>query len=215
MNLLILDPKRDNWVFYSKSLSDRFQIQFHEGTQPQEKILGPIPSLILIETRLESSYSFDYAQSLMKWFPGIPLIFISDSVSEDKIIKAYELGAADYLIRPVSAKMLNVRISNKIKSVNSKVRFDGLTFNPKNQSAMLENKKIYLTRIETKLLSILFDNPDVIFSRKKIQEIVWDNVHVQNQNIDTHISNLRKKLFPFSKRIKTIKHLGYIFNTSS
>jgi DNA-binding response OmpR family regulator len=213
MNLLILDPKRDNWVFYSKALSNKFQIQFQDKPQSQDKVIDSLPSLILMETRFESSYNFDYAQSLMKSYPDIPLIFISDPISEDKIIKAYEIGAVDYLTRPISLEMLNVRIATKIKSIRSNVSFDGLIFNPENQSVMLDNKKIYLTGIETKLLKILFDNPNVIFSRKKIQKIVWNNVHVQNQNIDTHISNLRKKLFPFSKRIKTVKYLGYIFNT--
>ena len=53
-------------------------------------------------------------------------------------------------------------------------------------------------------------NPNKIFNREYITNLLWPNVHVQNQNIDTHLSNLRKKLHPFSKKIKTIKSRGYI-----
>ncbi len=59
-------------------------------------------------------------------------------------------------------------------------------------------------------MSLLAKNPNKIFSREYITNFLWPDVHVQNQNIDTHLSNLRKKLTPFSSNIKTIKSRGYI-----
>ena len=78
------------------------------------------------------------------------------------------------------------------------------------QMAEIADEKIQLTPIEFKLIYLLVKNPNKVFSREYVTNLVWPNVHVQNQNIDTHLSNLRKKLVPFSHYIKTIKSRGYI-----
>ncbi|MEC7182467.1 MAG: winged helix-turn-helix domain-containing protein [Bdellovibrionota bacterium] len=78
------------------------------------------------------------------------------------------------------------------------------------QLAQIDDKKVQLTPIEFKFIQLLAKNPNKIFSRDYITNLLWPDVHVQNQNIDTHLSNLRKKLKPFSKQIKTIKSRGYI-----
>ena len=64
------------------------------------------------------------------------------------------------------------------------------------QLAQIDDKKIQLTPIEFKFIQLLAKNPNKIFSRDYITNLLWPDVHVQNQNIDTHLSNLRKKLKP-------------------
>lgn len=88
--------------------------------------------------------------------------------------------------------------------------FDGFKLFCDMQMAEINDEKIQLTPIEFKLIHLLAKNPNKVFSRDYITNLLWPNVHVQNQNIDTHLSNLRKKLMPFSRYIKTIKSRGYI-----
>ena len=108
------------------------------------------------------------------------------------------------------------RIQNKItaKKVTSQsenlLTFDGFKLYCDMQMAEINNEKIQLTPIEFKIIHLLAKSPNKVYTREYITNLLWPNVHVQNQNIDTHLSNLRKKLVPFSKYIKTIKSRGYI-----
>ena len=133
------------------------------------------------------------------------------------MINALNLGAVDFLRKPVSIPELVARIKNKIitseKSSTTEediIKIENFTLFCDMQLAQIDDKKIQLTPIEFKFIQLLAKNPNKIFSRDYITNLLWPDVHVQNQNIDTHLSNLRKKLKPFSKQIKTIKSRGYI-----
>ena len=132
------------------------------------------------------------------------------------MINIYEI---EYLgdIEIVNNLELFRQIKNKImtseKDSNSEediIKLEGFSLFCDMQLAQIDDKKIQLTPIEFKFIHLLAKNPNKIFSRDYITNLLWPDVHVQNQNIDTHLSNLRKKLKPFSKNIKTIKSRGYI-----
>jgi len=74
----------------------------------------------------------------------------------------------------------------------------------------MANINITLTPIEYKTIHLLVTNPNKIFPREHLAEIIWASTNTSSQNIDTHLSNLRKKLKPFSKYIKTIKSRGVL-----
>lgn len=147
----------------------------------------------------------------------IPVIFLSADPSEESLVRGLNLGAEDFIVKPVSLRELIARIKNKTnrkvrekKSKKKNIRIENFTLFSEMQMAQIDETKIELTPIEFKLIHLFATNPNKIFNREYITNLLWPNVHVQNQNIDTHLSNLRKKLHPFSKKIKTIKSRGYI-----
>ena len=217
MHVTIVDDSIDNLKSYNELLSPTFNL---------ELILNPLDllsflaknhtDLVLLDLHMPTMNGFELYQKFKEAHPEIPVIFLSGDPSEDSIIKGLNLGANDFIVKPVSLRELIARIKNKINinpvpnSLSNVLSFDGFKLYCDMQMAEINDEKIQLTPIEFKIIHLLVQNPNKVFSRDYITNLLWPNVHVQNQNIDTHLSNLRKKLMPFSRYIKTIKSRGYI-----
>ena len=217
MHITIVDDVRDNLKSYNELLSPTFNLELILNPFELIDFLGKTHTdLILLDLHMPSINGFDLYQKFKDSHPEIPVIFLSGDPSEDSIIKGLNLGANDFIVKPVSLRELIARIKNKINvksnshSPDNLLSFEGFKLYCDMQMAEIAEEKIQLTPIEFKIIHLLSQNPNKVFSRDYITNLLWPNVHVQNQNIDTHLSNLRKKLMPFSRYIKTIKSRGYI-----
>jgi two-component system phosphate regulon response regulator PhoB len=75
---------------------------------------------------------------------------------------------------------------------------------------VLNHQTVRLTPKEYQLLIVLSQNPNRVIHKDDLIHMLWKDVHVEVNNLDTHFSNLRRKLKPFSTHIKTLKNLGYV-----
>jgi two-component system phosphate regulon response regulator PhoB len=218
MHITIVDDVKDNLKSYNELLSPTFNLELIQNPLELLGFLGRSETdLILLDLHMPTMNGFELYQKFKVGHPEIPVIFLSGDPSEESIIKGLNLGANDFIVKPVSLRELIARIKNKIGlksgSANQSdniLSLEGFKLHCDMQMAEINNEKIQLTPIEFKLIYLLAKNPNKVFSREYITNLLWPNVHVQNQNIDTHLSNLRKKLMPFSRYIKTIKSRGYI-----
>lgn len=217
MHVTIVDDVQDNLLSYKELLETNFDLELIQN--PLE-LIGYLNSkktdLIILDLHMPNMNGFELYATFKDTHPEIPVIFLTGDPSEDVVVQGMELGADDFIVKPVSLNELVARIKNKIvtkkgsKPTNETISFDGFILHTEVQMAEIDDKKIQLTPIEFKIIHLLAKSPNKIFSRDYITNLLWPNVHVQNQNIDTHLSNLRKKLKPFSQYIKTIKSRGYI-----
>ena len=215
-HLTIVDDIQENLSSYRELLGAKFELELIQN--PLE-ILGFLSTnktdLILLDLHMPNINGFELYQKIKESQNDIPVIFLTAESSEEFMVKGLDLGADDFIVKPVSLNELVARINNKI-SGNKKdetqdvISYDDFKLHCEIQMAEIGNNKIQLTPIEFKIIHLLAKSPNKIFSRDYISNLLWPNVHVQNQNIDTHLSNLRKKLKPFSQYIKTIKSRGYI-----
>lgn len=217
MHITIVDDVKENLDLYSELLNGRFELELiQEPLHLVEYLNNNETDLVLLDIHMPSINGFDLFEKFKNSFPELPVIFLSGDPSEESLVKGLNLGAVDFIVKPVSLKELVARIENKIKQgqklrTESKIiAIDNFKLHCEMQLAEINDKKIQLTPIEYKLIHLFSKNPNKIFSRKYITKLIWPDVHVQNQNIDTHLSNLRKKLRPFSENLKTIKSRGYI-----
>ena len=217
MHVTIVDDAIDNLKSYNELLSPPFNLELILNPLDLLSFLGKNHTdLVLLDLHMPTMNGFELYQKFKEAHPEIPVIFLSGDPSEDSIIKGLNLGANDFIVKPVSLRELIARIKNKINinsapnSLSNVLSFDGFKLYCDMQMAEINDEKIQLTPIEFKIIHLLVQNPNKVFSRDYITNLLWPNVHVQNQNIDTHLSNLRKKLMPFSRYIKTIKSRGYI-----
>ncbi|HXB39717.1 MAG TPA: response regulator transcription factor [Bacteroidia bacterium] len=143
-----------------------------------------------------------------------PFVIIVSEISEDDVLaNSFNLGADDFLIKPIKPLVIAARIRAFIK------RKQQARFSPEKQELAIDNekfivivnsKKIDLPRIEFKLLKLLYSNPEKIFTRLEIAKRVWEDIHVaERRTIDAHIKNIRSKIG--DNYIKTIHGSGYIF----
>lgn len=217
-HVTIVDDVKDNLKSYNDLLSPTFNLELIQNPIDLLSFLSKSTTdLVVLDLHMPSINGFELYQKFKVSHPEIPVVFLSGDPSEESVVKGLNLGAEDFIVKPVSLRELIARINNKISSRNHPVvqenniiQFDGFKLFCDMQMAEVNNSKIQLTPIEYKLIHLLSKNPNKVFSREYITNLLWPSVHVQNQNIDTHLSNLRKKLLPFSKYIKTIKSRGYI-----
>jgi DNA-binding response OmpR family regulator len=217
-HVTIVDDIKDNLKSYNDLLSPTFNLELIQNPLELLTFLNKnTTDLVVLDLHMPSINGFDLYQKFKSNHPDLPVIFLSGDPSEESVVKGLNLGADDFIVKPVSLRELVARIKNKINhrnatptTENNIIQFDGFKLFCDMQMAEVESNKIQLTPIEFKLIHLLSKNPNKVFSREYITNLLWPSVHVQNQNIDTHLSNLRKKLMPFSRYIKTIKSRGYI-----
>ena len=217
MHVTIVDDVKDNLRSYNELLSPTFSLELIQNPIDLLSFLGKSETdLIILDLHMPTMNGFELYEKFKISHPELPVIFLSGDPSEESLIKGLNLGADDFIVKPVSLRELVARIKNKISTKQSLmagseiISFDGFKLHCEMQMAEIGEEKIQLTPIEFKLIHLLAKNPNKVFSREYITNLLWPNIHVQNQNIDTHLSNLRKKLMPFSKYIRTIKSRGYI-----
>lgn len=153
-------------------------------------------------------------------YASTPVLFLTHSDEIEDKIAAFQLGAVDYLTKPVHPLELKTRIDARLKQAEQKseseniIEVGNLRLNLTEQSLIRRDASnattaIELTAREWKLLMYLAQNKGRILSREQILEHLWPNSHVVDRTIDTHISNLRKKISPTVVEIKSVPGLGY------
>ncbi len=115
--LLIVDDSLMNREILSEMLKDDYDIIEAEdgkgGIEQLEKHGSEI-SLVLLDIVMPGSSGFDVLSSMMRrgWIEDIPVIMISSEDSDEVVLRAYELGASDYISRPFDARIVRQRVSN-------------------------------------------------------------------------------------------------------
>jgi two-component system phosphate regulon response regulator PhoB len=220
MRVAIVDDKRENLLLYKEILSDTFTLDLFDCPKKfLEFIRYEKSDLVILDLHMPELNGFDVYNHFKKYQPQLPVIFLSGDPSEESLIEGLELGAVDFIVKPVSPKELIARVKNKINTKSFDIPkkkiisliLDDLEIDCESQVAKVGSESHSLTPTEFKILYFFVTNPNIVFSREYITNLIWPTTHVQEQVFDTHFSNLRKKLHPFSTRLVTIKGRGYIF----
>ena len=155
----------------------------------------------------------------------IPIVMLTAKSTEIDKVLGLELGADDYVTKPVSLRELQARISailRRVEMMESRSRTSdavtpiddaGLSVDPVSREVHIHGKEIVLTAREFDLLYLLSSNPDRVFSRDYLLTRLWgDDYGGFERTIDTHIQRLRRKLGgsgSVADRISTLWGVGY------
>ncbi len=146
-----------------------------------------------------------------------PVIIISAKNAEHEIISAIEKGADDYLPKPFSMEMLNVKIKSILRRgiqsndlASDTIKLGAITLDLVRYKTFVDGNEIQLTMKEFELLKIFISHPEKVFTRNWLLNTVWGyDSDSMTRTVDTHISNLRKKLGSVGEIIKSIPKIGY------
>ena len=159
------------------------------------------PDLIVLDWMMPEMDGIEVLQEIRKE-SQIPIIMLTAKTEEiDKLI-SFELGVDDYLVKPFSLRELAVRIKGILKRIEAKtslkeeVLIEGeITLYKETREVYLNDKPVDLTPTEFKLLEALMKNPGKVYSRLELLEhAIGEAYEGYERSIDTHISNLRKKI---------------------
>lgn len=166
--------------------------------------------IAIIDVSLPDGDGFDLYQNYVKE-KNIPSIFLTAKDSEDDVVKGLELGASDYMTKPFSTRELLARIKRNIMKHKNEaiISIDDVSFDFDKMEVSKDGKVIPLTRLELKILHLLFTNLGKVVRRDYIIEKIWEwtSNDVNDNTVTVYMKRIREKIGV--NIIITIKGIGY------
>ena len=223
--ILLVDDEPDIVEFLKYNLEQNGYdvIVGHDGLQALKK-LSENPELIILDIMMPHLDAYEVYNKIRenKNFKNVPIIFLTAKSGETDEIKSLELGASDFIQKPISPKKLIARVKlnlrkNKVDLTGNdvkKMEIGPLVIDKEKYVVNIDNVETILPRKEFNLLFFLANNPDKVFSRDILLKEVWgDDVYVVDRTVDVHIRKIREKLDKHAYLIDTIKGVGYKFKS--
>lgn len=192
-----------------------------DGKNVKDDISKLQPDIVLLDIMLPEKDGFEICKEIRR-VSDIPVIMLTARTEELDKLLGLELGADDYIIKPFSLREVEVRIKavlrryhpNDVRRSTAITRGD-MEIDPERHQVKISGKEIALTPTEFNILKLLAENPGRVYSRLQILECVYGEIYDgYERSIDTHVSNLRKKIERSPDEpefIKTVHGLGYKF----
>lgn len=206
---------------------DGFQVLEAEGgAEALRQVEQSHPNLILLEVTLPDGAGFDVCRELRKMDPTVPVIMLSSRSEEIDVVVALEIGADDYVTKPLRLRELIARItahlrrtrSEAAEALRSRLEFRELVIDINERRTYKAGKEVELTHTEFDLLTFLASNAGKVLSREKILNSIWGYEYpIETRVIDVHIRNLRRKIESQPSRpyyILAVPGIGYRFTNA-
>jgi DNA-binding response OmpR family regulator len=190
-----------------------------DGERALEAALGSSYDVVVLDLMLPRMSGTEVCRRV-RAESAVPIIMLTARGAELDRVLGLEVGADDYVTKPFSMAELVGRIRAILRrreldqsSRGGKLRVGTLELDPMRHQATIGGDPKRLTPSEFKLLLLLAEQPERVFSRREIMQHLWDSEYVGDQRAcDIHISNLRQKLEedPANpERIVTVRGVGY------
>lgn len=193
----------------------------NRGDRVVGRIQRDTPDLIILDLMLPGRDGFEICKDLRPAYNG-PILMLTARNSDFDQVLGLELGADDYVIKPVEPRILLARVNTLLRRCDisaspdtSEIRFGQLTINRGGRVVKLADKVVSLSSHEFDLLSALSARPGEVQSRDSLYQYLYNRPYDGlDRIVDVRISHLRKKLNDDANkpyRIKTVWGRGYLF----
>ncbi len=178
-----------------------------------------LPDLIVLDIMMPKLDGIEACRQLraMPEFKSTFMVFLTARSEEYSEISGFNVGADDYIAKPIKPRALISRINAILRrntmaetEVENKLEIGNLVIDREAYLVFQDGKKVVLAKKEFELLYLLASKPGKVFTREVILNNIWeDSVVVTNRTIDVHIRKLREKLG--DDYVTTVKGVGYKF----
>ncbi len=226
MKILVVDDEQDICEILQYNLeTEGFEVDVANSAEEALELPLQDYSLILLDVMMGEMSGFQMARRLKNnpVTARIPIIFITALDSEDHLVKGLNIGADDYIAKPLSMKEVKARIkavlrrsaqSEQVVSgfAENKIVYEGITLDLNAKTATCDGKELEFTKLEFELLSFFLQHANKVYSREDLLKNCWpQDVLVLDRTVDVNITRLRKKIGHYGKQIKTRVGYGYYF----
>jgi two-component system alkaline phosphatase synthesis response regulator PhoP len=225
--VLVVDDEKDivDLLKYNLEKENEFEVTTaYNGKEALDATQNEKPDIILLDIMMPELNGFEVCKRL-KSDPSnakIPVIFLTAKENEIDEIVGLEIGADDYIQKPISprkviARMKSVIRRSNVKTVNVKkaeeiIKFKNLEVDSISHTVRINRKDVFFPKKEFQLLHFLLANRGRVFSREILLNQIWgENIYVIDRTVDVHVAKVREKLGEYADYIETIKGLGYRF----
>ena len=226
MKILVVDDEQDICEILQYNLeTEGFEVA--TANSAEEALELPLQdfALVLLDVMMGEMSGFQMARR-MKENPAtaqIPIIFITALEGEDNLVKGLNIGADDYIAKPLSMKEVKARVRAVIRRAaphsphnseptEARISYEGIVLDLNTKTVTLDGQPLVCTKQEFELLSFFLQHPDRVYSREDLLKHCWPHdVLVLDRTVDVNITRLRKKIGHYGKHIKTRVGYGYCF----
>ncbi len=223
--ILIVDDEKDilDLLEFNLQAEGYHIVTARDGEQALELAERLNPDLIILDIMLPQKDGWTVLRELRAKpeTASIPVIFLTAKSSEIDEVVGLELGADDYIVKPISLRKLIARVKTVLRKANQVSRskeprvlkFNGLEIHPESFSVRVDGKEVKLTKKEFQILEYLALRTGRVVTREALLDHIWGyDIIVTDRTIDVHIRKIREKLGPkYAARIETFKGVGYRF----
>lgn len=221
--ILVVDDEKDiiEFIQYNLEQDDFRVITASNGKDAIEKMKEK-PDLVVLDVMMPNLDGYEVCEKIRskKVYNDIPILFLTAKSSEQDEVHGLNIGADDYIAKPVSIKKLIARIKSNMRrkdissneELNSIIEVGPIRIDRGEYVVYLNNEKLVLPRKEFEIISFLAKKPGKVIPRDQILNSIWgEDVYVVDRTIDVHIRKIREKLGNYSNLIETVKGVGYRF----
>ncbi|MGV8145645.1 MAG: response regulator transcription factor [Alkaliphilus sp.] len=218
--ILIIEDERNIARFLELELThEGYEVEItYDGREGLKKAKSQNISLILLDVMLPELNGMEVLRRIRK-NSEVPIIMLTAKDEVFDKVTGLDLGANDYMTKPFAIEELlaRIRAAMKRKQVKNEgineFKMGKLAMNCSMHTVVYGDYKIDLTKKEFELLKYLIQNKNIVLSREKILNKIWDYDYFGGTNtVDVHIRYLRRKIdekFKF-KLIETVRGIGYV-----
>lgn len=229
MKILVVDDEQDLCEILQYNLeTEGYEVDTANSAEEAMQMQLTDYSLLLLDIMMGEMSGFQMARRLKEQptTAHIPIIFITALDNEDSTVKGLNIGADDYIAKPISIKELKARVAAVLRRVHSEkerdaasqqedgetVTYKTLSVDTSSKTVTLDGEKIALTKLEFELLLLFLRKPNKVFAREELLRRCWpSDTYVLDRTVDVNITRLRKKIGSYGKQIKTRFGYGYTF----
>ena len=171
--------------------------------------------IAILDIMLPGASGFDVCKALRSK-SKCPIVFLTALANESNILKGYEIGADEYMVKPFSLKVLYAKCLALLNRTEAELQKElvlecsGIKLYPLRMEVEVEGRKITLAPKEYFLLKVLMENKGMVLGRERLLDLVWGiGFDGTDRVVDNHIKKLRKNLGKPGEAIKTVIGGGY------
>jgi two-component system, OmpR family, alkaline phosphatase synthesis response regulator PhoP len=221
--ILVVDDERDivDLLTYNLTQEGYDVVSASNGREALDRAGGM--DLVILDLMMPVLDGFETCK-LLRSNPataGIPVLILTARSGEVDEIMGLDLGADDYIQKPISPRKLVARVralfrrgdqSGVDTAGRTLVKTGRLEINRQTYTVMVGKSEVFFPRKEFELLFLLASHPGRVYSREALLNAIWGtDVYVLDRTVDVHIRKIREKLGPDETLIETIKGVGYRF----
>jgi DNA-binding response OmpR family regulator len=223
--ILVVEDSSESFQLIRRALGTAYNLDCARTLNEASQYLNKqMYDLILLDVILPDGEGYRLCSLLQtnEEMKNIPVIFLTaKNTLSDKVL-GFQVGGDDFITKPFDPLELKARIDARLRKREREkreanlIRVGDVEVNKDTQRASINsegnNIDLDLTPIEYKILVNLINEPNRVFSRDEILDVVWGkNIHVYPRSVDTHVSKLRKKMAHKSDLIESVHGTGYRF----
>ena len=199
---------------------EHFHVEIaRDGEDALEKARAAQFDVVILNVMMPRLFGTDVCRTLRSE-SDVPIILLSARDSELDRVLGLELGADDYVTKPFSMAELISRVRTMLRrreldrmAAGGVRQIGDVRVDFARHQVTVAGETVHLTRSEFRLLTLLSEEPERVYSRREIMEHLWQSPYIGDERAaDIHISNLRRKLEgdPRSpERLLTVRGAGY------